>query len=77
MSSKKIKAHRPTVRMTGDHTNEVICLTYGDLQIGSEVCIRTVVNGKVEAVWVRLKTQQAVDEFSLMFPNVVDSSNPA
>ena len=69
-SRKKIKAI-PTVRKTDDLYNEVVCLTDGPLEIGSEVCIRAVVEGKMQAVWVRLKTQKAVDDFSLMFPNEV------
>jgi hypothetical protein len=75
-SRKKIKAI-PTVRMIDEITDEIVLLSDGDLRVGSEVCIRTVKGGKTEAIWLRLKTQKAVDELNSMFPNVVVASYPA
>jgi hypothetical protein len=73
-SRKKIKA-QPTVRkIDSDIFDEIVCLTDGDLKVGSEICIRTLMGGKTEAIWLRLKTQQAVDNINEMFPNVVTSA---
>ena len=73
---KKIKA-TPTVRKIDDITDEIIMLSDGDLRVGSEVCIRTVRQGKTEAIWLRLKNEQAVADLNSMFPNVVTVSYPA
>jgi hypothetical protein len=75
-SRKKIKAV-PTVRKIDEITDAIIMLSDGDLRIGSEVCIRTLRGGKTEAMWIRLKTQNAVDELNSMFPVVIFDSCPA
>lgn len=64
----------PTVRMIDEISNEIIMLSDGELRVGSEVCIRTVRGGKTEAIWLRLKTEKAVEELTNMFPNVVQAA---
>jgi hypothetical protein len=73
---KKFKAV-PTVRKIDEITDEIVMLSDGDLRVGSEVCIRTVRQGKTEAIWLRLKNEQAVADLNSMFPNVVSVSFPA
>lgn len=63
--------------MIDEITDEIVMLSDGDLRVGSEVCIRTVRNGKTEAIWLRLKTEQAVVDLNNMFPNVIVASFPA
>ncbi len=73
---RKFKAV-PTVRKIDEITDEIVMLSDGDLRVGSEVCIRTVRGGKTESIWLRIKTEKAVEELNNMFPNVIVASFPA